>query len=399
MKGVGKSIAAMQSMILKTLYGFFTTVTFMCLLSSFALAQQPYFSSATYGEASLSLASDIPIVHLYGTPAEMGEQHGSLLPAQIQTLLTDYMDKWLQVSGPLPAKQFMLQLAHAMEPAIPEPFLDEMHAISRAANVPYDDILLVNTIFDIKKAFQCSTMVANGIATHDGTLLFARNLDFTPLDVAHHYGVVFVYHPSQGHEFVSIGYPGLVGVLSGMNDAGLAEAVMEVNGYGSSLKAAPYAMIFRQILQECDTTTEAITLLRRTSHSTANNLMLADAYGNARVAELTPTTVGLRRPDHHLLFATNHFRSPSLWQETDCPRYRTMQSFALSHYGQLDVPAMQRVLLQVAMPDKTLQSMVFVPQKGELYIAMGTLPAARGTFVCLNPSHWRFKAAANRQNE
>lgn len=391
MKRVGEKIATMQRMTYRTWHTFFTAMILACLFISAASAQQPYFTPAAYNKASLSLVSDIPIVHLYGTPAEMGDQHGQLLASQIQTLTTDYIDKWLQAGGPLPAKHLIIQLARAMESAIPQSFREEMHALSRAARVPYDDILLINTVFDIKKSFQCSTMVAYGSATHNGRLLFARNLDFASLDVAHHYGVVFVYHPKGGHEFVSVGFPGVVGVLSGMNDAGLAEAIMEVQGYGFTLKAAPYAMIFRQVLQECATTSEAITLLRRTSHSTGNNLMLADAYDNARVAELTPTTIGLRRPDHHLLFATNHFRSPPLWQNIDCSRYRTMQSFALSHYGRLDVPAMQRLLLQVARLDRTLQSMVFIPETRELYIAMGILPAAAGRFVHLAPSHWRFK--------
>ncbi len=390
----------MQSMIHRTWHTFFTAMILACLLlTTVASAQQPYFTPAVYNKASLSLVSGIPIVHLYGTAAEMGDQHGQLLASQIQTLTTDYIDKWLQARGPLSAKQLMLQLARAMESAIPQSFREEMHALSRAARISYDDILLTNTIFDIKKSVQCSTMVAYGSATHNGQLFFARNLDFASLDVAHHYGVVFVYHPKDGHEFVSVGFPGLVGVLSGMNDAGLAEAIMEVQGYGASIKAAPYAMIFRQVLQECATTSEAITLLERTSHSTANNLMLADAYGNARVAELTPITIGLRRPDHHLLFATNHFRSPPLWQNTDCSRYRTMQSFALSHYGRLDVPAMQRLLLQVARLDRTLQSMVFIPQTRELYIAMGMLPAAAGRFVYLAPSHWRFKRPGHHEKQ
>jgi hypothetical protein len=381
----------MKMMMQKKSHTFFTAMILACLLATAASAQEPYFTPARYRQASLSLVSDIPIIHLYGSPAEMGDQHGQLLASQIRTLITEYINKWLEAPGQLPTKQLILQLSRAMELAMPQAFREEMHAISRAANVSYDDVLLTNTVFDIKKVFQCSTMVGYGTATSNGQLLLARNLDFAPLDVAHNYGVVFVYHPEEGHEFVAVGYPGLVGVLSGMNDAGLAEAIMEVRGYGSSPKATPYAMIFRRVLQECGTTTEAISLLRRVSHSTSNNLMLADASGNACVAELTPTIVGLRRPDHNLLFATNHFRSPRLWQDTDCSRYRTMQSFALSHYGRLDVAAMQHVLLQVAMADKTLQSMVFIPETRELSIAMGMVPAAAGRFVHLGPSHWRFK--------
>jgi predicted choloylglycine hydrolase len=371
-------------------HGMLGGVIIVCMLSSVAAAEQPYFAPATYQKASISVVSDIPIVHLYGGPAEMGEQHGRLLASQIQTLMTEYLDKWLQTDSPLPAKRIMLQVARTIEAAIPYHLKEEMHALSDAAGVSYDDILLANTIFDIKKAFQCSTMVAYGSATGNGQLLFARNLDFTPLDVVHHYGVVFVYHPAQGHEFISIGYPGLVGVLSGMNDAGLAEAVMEVRGYGTSLTAVPYAMTFRQVMEDCANTSEAIMLIRCASHSTANNLMLADAYGNVCVAELTPTTISLRRPDRNLLFATNHFRSPGLHRDMECHRYRTMESFGLSNYGRLDVPAMQRVLLHVAFPDKTLQSMVFLPQTRELYVAMGMLPAAAGHFVRLGPSHWHF---------
>ncbi|MFH1732900.1 MAG: hypothetical protein ABIF82_14780, partial [Planctomycetota bacterium] len=52
------------------------------LLLSCAAARGVEFKEATHGPASLKIVKGVPIVHVYGTAEEMGEQHGKLLGAQ-----------------------------------------------------------------------------------------------------------------------------------------------------------------------------------------------------------------------------------------------------------------------------------------------------------------------------
>ena len=99
--------------------------------------------------------------------------------------------------------------------------------------------------------------------------LFGRNLDFYTLGMLDKYSLVTVHRPKGKHAFVSIGFPGLFGCVSGMNDAGLALAVHEVflARDGASMfnpKGVPYTFCFRRILEECETVEEAEKLLRAT---------------------------------------------------------------------------------------------------------------------------------------
>ena len=53
-------------------------------------------------------------------------------------------------------------------------------------------------------------------------MVFGRNADYPPRGVLDRYGLVTIFRPEGKHAFASIGLPGLGGVISGMNEAGLA---------------------------------------------------------------------------------------------------------------------------------------------------------------------------------
>ena len=62
----------------------------------------------------------------------------------------------------------------------------------------------------------------------DGKPLFGRNLDFNPHGFLDKFGLIVVYRQDGKRPFASVTYPGVVGVVTGMNDAGLTLAVHEV---------------------------------------------------------------------------------------------------------------------------------------------------------------------------
>ena len=69
---------------------------------------------------------------------------------------------------------------------------------------------------------------APALSAADGPL-FGRNLDFPTLGYLEQYTLITVYRPTGKRAFASIGFPGLIGVISGMNDSGLAMAILEVD--------------------------------------------------------------------------------------------------------------------------------------------------------------------------
>ncbi len=188
-----------------------------------------------------------------------------------------------------------------------------------------------------------------------------------------------VYRPRGKRAFVSVGLPGMVGCLSGMNDAGLALAVHEVffAADGSkwlNLKAMPYAMCFRRILEECTTIGEAEKLLRSVPRSTMLNLAVCDRHGIA-VLEITPKSVVLRRGRDGVCACTNLFRSKELAVWTWSRRYDVLiQAAAMKTIGLDDVA---RKLDAANQGKMTMQTMIFEPGPLTLHLSLGPPPSSK----------------------
>ena len=211
------------------------------------------FKEATFGPASLKIIEGVPVVHVYGTPEQMGQQQGKLLGAAARVVHKAYFGKMFFPGGKdIGLRAAVLKMSRVMEKSIPAEYIKEMKAFAKAAGMKYEDILLANTVFDIKRVIFCTTFVATGKRSADGKPVFGRNLDFPTMGVAHRFSCVVVYHPTKGRAVASVSFPGLIGVLSGLNDVGVAAAVMEVHLQGAQIQAPPYAMVFRTALTEAE---------------------------------------------------------------------------------------------------------------------------------------------------
>lgn len=354
------------------------------LLLSCAAARGVEFKEATHGPASLKIVKGVPIIHVYGTAEEMGEQHGKLLGAQARAAVDQYLGKVLMPGGKdIGLRGAVLKRSLRMEKSIPAKYIREMKALARAAGMKYENVLLSNTIFDIKRPIFCTTFVAVGDRSVDGQPVFGRNLDFPTLGVAHKLSCVIVYHPKKGHAVASVTFPGLVGVLSGLNDAGVAAAVMEVHLQGAQVQATPYAMVFRSALAGADTTDDVVRAVTARARTATNNLMICDALGSAVCVELGMKQTAVRRPKNGLIYATNHFRSKKLAAPWLCWRIPRIKK-AMKDGRKLDEALAKKILADVAYKQLTMQSMVFRPASRELLLAIGEPPAAKRKFVRLN---------------
>ena len=349
------------------------------------------FEPARAGKGRLELVRGVPVVHLVGTPEEIGEQHGKLLREQGRVLIERYVGRFFNTSNAgRVARAATLAISHRM--TIPPAYQREMAALAKAAGVSYDDVLLANTMFDAKKMIQCTTVAAYGKSSSNGRLLLGRNLDFPSFGVAHLYSVVFVYHPDGGEPFVSVGFPGLVGVLSGMNTNGVAAAVMECYGHGMRPEATPYAMLYRQALERAKTVDDVVAAVREGSRSTANNLMVCDAAPRAVVIEMTPSRLAVREDSSGIITATNHFESPELRQKRNDWRLPILKEFRAK--SGIDIAAMKKLLKRTALGSTNLQAMIFEPEARSLHLAIGTPPAAEKAYIKLTAEELGLKRTA-----
>ena len=330
------------------------------------------------GPAELKYIEELPVLFVEGHPAQLGRQSAKLVGTPARQLV-EYPRRLLAEIGLADRFPRLVAQGQRLLPQFPPQHLAELEAFAHTAGLDRDLLVGVNTMVDVYRGgLGCSSLLVEARRSKTGKPLFGRNLDFYSLGILQKYSLVIVCRPDGKHAFCSVGFPGMVGCLSGMNEAGLAVAVHEVllAGDGAPLfdpRGVPYTLLLRRVLEECRTVDEAERLVRAAGRTTLFNLALCDSQ-QARVLEVTPRTVAVRRPERGLLACTNHFRSPELrtllrfsW------RYQALwESQALAR---LDVPDIAQKLHEVHQGPMTLQTMVFEPAAMRLHVAIGASPA------------------------
>lgn len=323
----------------------------------------------------------IPVIELAGTGEEIGAAHGKALGETIRDLHAKYLKAYF--ASPT-NRVLAMTAAAAFEPRVSPDHLAEINALAKASGVEPRQMLLAQCFLDLTPMVACSTITLPASASPDGVARFGRNLDFPSFNVADKQTVVMVYRPTGRNAFVAVGWPGMCGVLSGINEHGLALANMEVTRGMRVPTAMPYVLLYRTVLERSKTTAEAIEMLRTTPRQTANNLMLMDAAGDRAVVEITPEAVVVRRaPADHVLISTNHQRGEDLDTTGRCRRYDCLLKGSAQSYGKIGVKALESMLADASQKKMTLQSMVFEPSNWVLYLSAGS-DAARGTFYRLD---------------
>lgn len=324
----------------------------------------------------------VPILHLRGTPEEMGEQHGALLRDEIRALLRWYVPSFV---GPRELEEAKRRALAMFLPHVSDAHRREAEALAHAAGLEVDDVLFGQCFTDVYRLFGCSTLAAPSV---EGPLL-ARNLDFPSMGRLGRYSVVVVARPDGKRPFVSVTWPGLIGVLSGQSQA-LALSVMVVHNADGARAGVPFQLAFRQVLEEAGDAAEAARLLRDLPLTVTNNLMIVDRAGEARVLELHPDGIAARQPDRAgRLVATNHFLTRSRREArlsieylSSRRRYRAVCD-ATGGEGPLALDDARAALGAASVPI-TLQSMIFLPAAGALEVSLPARgDATKGTWTRL----------------
>ena len=333
-----------------------------------------YFQEGeTADGARLKYFGNTPIMFLKGTPEEIGRQHAELAGESLKPVAA--MPK--TAVEKLGAKQqwpFIALAAGALLSKAPKDQVTELDTIIKTAGLSPADLKVGNGLIELRRMGGCSAFVVMPNKSDNGKLLFGRNFDFPSFDVLDKYHCVFVVKPKGKHAFVSIGYPGLVGVISGINEHGLAVATLDVYraGDGSpyfNIQGAPLAMTYRRVLEECKTVEEAQKVLESAPRTTYMNLVVCDAK-TARTFELTPKQVGAREPEEQVLSCTNHFRVEGITANEKCWRYERLTKLRDSK-PKLNAKDVHKALDLVNQGDFTLQTMIFEPQDMKLHLVMG----------------------------
>jgi isopenicillin-N N-acyltransferase like protein len=313
----------------------------------------------------------IPVGEFGGDPAQIGAEHGHRFHDQIIDLFQNYLMARLpgniRVEARMAAASFEIYM-------LPDQRA-ETQGLADAVGLNVYDAVLAQCYLDLMPLTGCSTIALPSEAAPDEVARLGRNLDFDGGGILDKRSVLIVYHPLGKYQFASIGWPGMIGVLSGMNEYGLCLVNMEVDRQMRPPMAMPYTLLYRTVLEQCRTVDEAIDLLKRTPRQSANNLMLMDARGDRAVAEIRPEGVTVRRGQSGTgLISTNHQRGQDADTPGYCWRYDSLHRASASEFGRIDLGAIEGMLgkvVQGTLGDMTLQSMVFEPANRVVYLATG----------------------------
>lgn len=225
---------------------------------------------------------------------------------------------------------------------VPEEFRDEIYGISLSCTHEYDFIgspyerqLNYHSAHDLGHAMQdymlvgCSSFATWGTQSADSSLLIGRNFDFYVGEAFAENKLVSFYAPEKGYGFASVGWPGMIGVLSGMNETGLTVTINAAKSAVPTGSATPISILTREILQYASTIDEAYAIAQKRKTFVSESILIGSAKdGKAAIIEKSPEKTALftgNEPDR--LICTNHYQSEAFSKdERNLENIRTSDS-------------------------------------------------------------------------
>lgn len=324
------------------------------------------------------------LVSLTGTPQEMGLQHGRILSAEIRSLYDSYVLQGLcGVEGY--REQDLIRIGEHYDRFIPDEYREEMRGIAQGSGMPYEKILVINTFADAvvgKTPRACSALA---VKTSHG-LLVGRNLDWINHRVAHRSGVVFLLHPKDRNAILSVSWPGLVGVVTGMNNQGLCLSLNLAFAGDLEPNAMPCLLRLRQTLETQQSLEEAMRLQTSEPRTIAMNLMIASGReGSASILELSGHQYAIVPMENDHVVTTNHYQALPIHGGSGSDREIILNHRLQGKCAGAGIVDIERALAAVRFlgPSEgmvTNQSVVFVPDQLTAYVAIGKLPATSGRY-------------------
>lgn len=360
----------------------------------------------------------VTVLRLQGKPYDIGYQHGVLLKDEIKALLNYFFVEKEKVFGM--SHEEIGRAAEVLKKYIPEEYMEEMRGIAEGAGVEFEKVLHANTFLDAVsagwmgvKAPRCSNFAAMPENTAAGIIVHGRNLDWSQDRNLTKANVVFFITPEDGVPFASLSWAGMTGTLTGMNSEQISMGEMTSMSYEASLDGVPIMILLRMLLERAGTLEEAYSVLADNPRTTGYNALITDGkIDSGIVVEMSAENIFRKGPDDGFLVRTNHYLHPKLAatqkkaqammygkKKTNSHyRYDRITQLLEENKGDIGVDTAKSILrdkfdlesgeisddyTNTVCKKSTLQSVVMVPETGELYVALTELPAPEGDYVKL----------------
>lgn len=325
----------------------------------------------------------VRVVHLSGTPEEMGTQMGEICGAELRHLVEANLKQLPWIKRDL---KVAVEKARTYAAGIPDEQMRELRATAKASGVDEDWLVVAATVIEVVEDLRaCAAVAAWGVATPAHETIVGRNLDWFDFGKLHQHGLVVVRHPDRGHAFASFGFPGLPGVLTGMNAKGLFVAnLVQFTKQAPPSKPGgiPVMSLQRMVLEDFGTAAEAVRVIEGAARTVPQNYIVADAV-RAEFLEADSESVVRRTPSGDTVTGTNWAEEARGTQKGDV-RFGNLCAAIDSKIGAIGVVEIEAALGAANSGPLSVMSVVAVPARRAVRVSIGTMPACKGPFVDLD---------------
>jgi isopenicillin-N N-acyltransferase-like protein len=255
-----------------------------------------------------------PIIHVAGSAAERGRQHGELARERVARSVEIYRRAFaagpgLDWEGVLALARGFSTTIEAADPAI----LAEMTGIAEGAGFRPEEIVAINCRTEIlfgtrapaaAPAHECTTIAVAPRASRDGGTLVGKNWDWKA--ECQQSVIILQVEQDDGPAFVMAVEAGMVG-RDGFNEHGIAVCGNLLRStLDGSRPGVPVPLIRRRALNS-RRLDDAFAAVLRAERAASTNYLIAHESGVIVDFEASPDQVYPVYPEHGLLTHANHF--------------------------------------------------------------------------------------------
>lgn len=266
-------------------------------------------------------------VYVEGSDIERGLALGKL-----EKDLMFYQEKVFvdQINELVPSRSYVNFLKHLivfynrnLTDYIPQEYQNEIYGTTIEGThefdyigTPYERQLNYHAAHDLGHAMQdymlvgCTSFASWGNSSTDSILTIGRNFDFYMGDDFAKNKIVSFYNPQYGYKFAMVGWAGMTGVLSGMNEAGLTVTINAAKSDMPTSSAMPISLLARKILQYASTIQEAYAIADSAQTFVSESILIGSAKDKrAAIIEKSTEKTALFSPEANSLVCANHYQS------------------------------------------------------------------------------------------
>ena len=232
----------------------------------------------------------VKLLHVWGTPREMGYAHGVLLKDDV----ADFYEKIIgaMTAGMGVGVEALDQAWAEMEPFVPERYLEEMAGLAKGAGVDLQTVKRAHAIPDLSE-MDCTFFAAWGDFTADGHFIQLRALDYATEAHIQDNPAIVVYHPRRGPAYVNVGWCGFIGMVTGMNaqHVCMSEIGDDFDRDKHTLKGEPMPFVMRDVVSRAKTLDEGVAIVQQAKRTSSFLYLIGDAkVPGAKALKTGPVT-------------------------------------------------------------------------------------------------------------